>query len=1079
MTVDAARAKSIFLAASELPNLAERADYLVQQCGSDGPLRVRVEALLRAHYAAADLGNEPSGPGYDPTIITPVSEHPGTIIAGRYKLLEAIGEGGMGSVWVAEQSQPVKRKVALKLIKAGMDSKSVLARFEAERQALAVMDHPNIAKVLDGGLTEQGRPYFVMEYVKGIPITEYCDSRQLSVPERLQLFAQVCQAVQHAHQKGIIHRDLKPSNILVAPYDDKPVPKVIDFGLAKAIHQSLTENTLHTAHDQVLGTPLYMSPEQAQLNNIDIDTRSDIYSLGVLLYELLTGSTPLEKQRFKQAAWDEMRRMIREEDPPRPSLRLSSAETLPSVAAGRHTEPASLTKLVRGELDWIVMKALEKDRTRRYETANGFAADVLRYLAGEPVTAAPPSTMYRFQKFVRRNKGKVIASCLVLLALLSGMAGTSWQWSRAERALLAEAERAEGERLAKLDAVAQAEQAQKRLAQIEKANDILGSIFENLDPKEIVKAERPLQAILVEKLDEAVALLEGESIGDPLVVAAMQNKFGVSLLGLGEPGKAIVLLEKARTTYQAKLGPNHLDTLHAMNVLAAAYQRAGKLDLALPLHEETLKLTKASLGPEHPLTLTSMANLALTYNVAGKLDLALPLHEETLKLTKAKHGPEHPTTLSRMSNLARAYHAVGKQDLALQLFGESLKLRKATLGPEHPDTLTSMDSLAVTYLGAGKLDLALPLHEETLKIRKAKLGPEHPDTLATMSNLAGAYKAAGTLELALPLFEETLKLRKATLGPEHPDTLTSMNNLALAYRDAGKLDLSLPLYEETLKLRKATLGPEHPDTLASMNKLALAYKVGGKLDLAQPLYEETLKFRQAKLGSEHPDTLISMRGLAEVYKAAGKPDLALPLYEETLKLRKATLGPEHSSTITSMANLVAAYNDANQGEKATETLREFIAGQGQRANPDDPRFALGLAQGSLALLKCRQYAAAEELLRECLTIREKTQHDDWSTFNTKSMLGEALLGQKKYADAEPQLLAGYEGLKQRETTIPEQGKIRLPEALERLVQLYTGWHAAEPEQGYDAKTAEWQTKLEDYKAATTTPSATSKPEPGK
>ena len=300
-------------------------------------------------------------------------EQPGTVVAGRYKLLEAIGEGGMGTVWVAEQTQPVRRKVALKLIKPGMDSKSVLARFEAERQALAVMDHPNIAKVLDGGLTETGRPFFVMEYVKGVPITEYCEATRLSVPERLQLFVQVCQAVQHAHQKGIIHRDLKPSNILVAPYDDRLVPKVIDFGLAKAMYQSLTEQTLHTAHETVLGTPLYMSPEQAQLNNLDIDTRSDLYSLGVLLYELLTGTTPLEKQRFKEAAWDEIRRIIREEEPPRPSMRLSSSKMLPSLAAGRQTEPARLTKLVRGELDWIVMKALEKDRTRRYETANGLA----------------------------------------------------------------------------------------------------------------------------------------------------------------------------------------------------------------------------------------------------------------------------------------------------------------------------------------------------------------------------------------------------------------------------------------------------------------------------------------------------------------------------------------------------------------------------------------------------------------------------------------------------------------------------------------------------------------------------------
>ena len=431
MSIDPKQLQAAFLEAVQVA-AAERSAVLNQVCAGDAELRRRVELLLRAHDDSADL--PPVAGGVDKTMAYVPHEQPGTVIAGRYKLLEAIGEGGMGTVWVAEQTQPVRRKVALKLIKAGMDSKSVLARFEAERQALAVMDHPNIAKVLDGGLTETGRPFFVMEYVKGVPITEYCDATRLSIPERLQLFMQVCQAVQHAHQKGIIHRDLKPSNILVAPYDGRPVPKVIDFGLAKAMHQSLTELTLHTAHGAVLGTPLYMSPEQAQLNNLDVDTRSDLYSLGVLLYELLTGSTPLEKQRFKEAAWDEVRRIIREEEPPLPSLRLSSSEMLPSLAAGRQMEPARLTKLIRGDLDWIAMKALEKDRNRRDETANGFATDIQRYLAGEPVPAAPLSARYRLRKFARKHQAALTTAAAFVLLLLAGAAVSAWQAVRATRA---------------------------------------------------------------------------------------------------------------------------------------------------------------------------------------------------------------------------------------------------------------------------------------------------------------------------------------------------------------------------------------------------------------------------------------------------------------------------------------------------------------------------------------------------------------------------------------------------------------------------------------------------------------------
>src|SRR5271155_4718206 len=445
------RTESLFAAAVALPT-EERGAYLERECPGDPALRDRLVALLRAHDRAGHLIDRPGNGDPDETAgYAPTSEQAGTIIASRYKLLEEIGEGGMGTVWVAEQTQPVRRKVALKLIKAGMDSKSVLARFEAERQALAVMDHPNIAKVLDGGLTEAGRPFFVMEYVKGVPITDYCDATRLSVPERLNLFVQVCQAVQHAHQKGIIHRDLKPSNILVAPYDDKPVPKVIDFGLAKAMHQSLTEKTLYTAHEMVLGTPLYMSPEQAQLNNLDVDTRADIYSLGVLLYELLTGTTPLERKRFKEAAWDEVRRMIREEEPPRPSMRLSSTDTLPSLATFRHTEPAKIMKLLRGELDCIVMKPLDKDRTRRYETASGFARDIQRYLDDEVVEARPPSAGYRVGKFVRRHKGQVIGAGLVMLALLAGIVGTTWGLIREARANARLAESLDRETTANVD----------------------------------------------------------------------------------------------------------------------------------------------------------------------------------------------------------------------------------------------------------------------------------------------------------------------------------------------------------------------------------------------------------------------------------------------------------------------------------------------------------------------------------------------------------------------------------------------------------------------------------------------------
>src|SRR5262245_42514534 len=423
--------ESILASAVDIDSPAERRRFVERACGGDPELQRHVEELVENHFQAGSFLEQPAvGPAETASPDTPAADSPtppreplaatgGAI--GPYKLLEVVGEGGMGTVYLAEQQEPIRRLVALKVIKAGMDSKAVLARFEAERQALALMDHPNIAKVLDAGATPSGRPYFAMELVKGIPITRYCDEMRLPPRERLGLFVRVCEAVQHAHQKGVIHRDLKPSNVLIAPYDGQPVPKVIDFGVAKAAGQPLTDKTLFTGLAAVVGTPEYMSPEQAELNNRDVDTRSDVYSLGVLLYELLTGTTPLDRSRVKGAALLEVLRLVREEEPPKPSTRVSTAAGLPALAASRGLEPRTLRGLLRGEPDWIVMKALEKDRNRRYETASAFAADVRRYLTDEPVQACPPSAWYRFRKLARRNRRALVTASALTLAALVGV----------------------------------------------------------------------------------------------------------------------------------------------------------------------------------------------------------------------------------------------------------------------------------------------------------------------------------------------------------------------------------------------------------------------------------------------------------------------------------------------------------------------------------------------------------------------------------------------------------------------------------------------------------------------------------
>lgn len=1238
----------------------DRAAFLARACAGDDALRRRVEVLLAAHDPA-DSFLEPealTGPNMESNNSRHIdaTEQPAARI-GPYRLLQQIGEGGMGVVYMADQEHPIRRRVALKIIKPGMDTSQVVARFEAERQALALMNHQNIAQVLDVGETERGRPYFVMELINGIPITKYCDQEKLSPRERLELFIPVCQAIQHAHQKGIIHRDLKPSNVLVALFDGRPVAKVIDFGVAKATNQRLTERTMFTEFGLVIGTLEYMSPEQAERNALDIDTRSDIYSLGALLYELLTGMTPLDKKKLRAAGFLEMLRLIREEEPSKPSTRLSqSGDALPSISAQRKTEPAALSKLIRGELDWIVMKCLEKERSHRYETANGLARDLQRYLADEPVEACPPSAGYRMRKFARKNRAALVTVATFALLLVAGIGVSTWQAVRATRA----------ETEARLAAAAEKtanEQAQKRLAQVNKANQILGSVFENLDPKEIASAGRPLQAVLVENLDKAMSQLEGEAIGDPIVVAEMQNRLANSLLALGEPNKAVAVFERALATAMNQLGRDHAITRLAMNNLAIGHMHAGNVAKALPLLEDALWLSQAQHGPDHPDNLIYMNSLAKGRVSAGDLKSAVPLYEDTLRRLKSSYGYDHEVTLNCMSSLARAYDAAGNLDLAMPLFEESYKVRKSKHGFDHPDTLNSQDALAGAYLDLGDVNKAVPLFEQVTELRKTKLGLEHPVTLNSMNNLGSAYREAGRIDLAVPLFEQTMRLMKARLGVEHPDTLKTMMNLATNYSSAGQYDKAVAIGEESLRLMKAKLGADHLDTLANMSSLGATYREAGQVAKALPLLEESLRLRKDKLGADHPDTLMTMNSLAVCYGSAGQCDQSLALNEETYRLKKAKLGDEHPQTLISMCNLAASYREAKQHDKsiplaelslrlikskmgsdhpkalvsidclaecyhdahqfekslplyeealrlrkaklgndhphtlvsmnnlgtyygevgqlnkavllheealpmmqaklganhrntlttmsnlagyyrllkqldksiplcedllprieknigrshpntlmvvanlgvnykdagrlaeaiplleeafrvsekqrnirfvggplfeayrltgkkaeAAQVIEEILAVNRKELPKDSPQFAQQLASLGASLLEIHRFTDAESMLRESLSIRQKAMPDAWQTSNMHSLIGAALLGQMKYAEAEPLLLKGYDGLKQREESIPKTGgaEQRLPEAIQRLIQLYEATGKAE-------EAAKWKKALDEFK----------------
>jgi eukaryotic-like serine/threonine-protein kinase len=886
-------------------------------------------------------------------LVTDTGSMPSTI--GRYRILRLLGEGGMGAVYEAEQESP-HRIVALKVIRAGYTSVEMLRRFENETEALGRLQHPGIAQIYDAGTADTPfgqQPYLAMELVRGETLFAWCDAHKLNVRQRLELVAKICDAVQHAHQKGLIHRDLKPANILVG---EDGQPKILDFGVAR-LTDSDAQATRQTDVGQLIGTLAYMSPEQVLGDPAEIDTRSDVYALGVILYELLAGKAPYEIGRQIHEAV----RAIREEEP---------------------TSLGAMNRTYRGDIETIVGKALEKDKTRRYGSAAELAADIRRHLQDEPIVARPPSTTYQIRKFARRNKALVTGVAAVVVVLAVGVVASTWEAVQARRA----------------EKKAQQETAIAQAVNDFLQNDLLGLASDYRRAGQGAQSD-PHIRVLQTVLDRAAQQIQDNFDKVPEVEASIRRTIGNSYSNLGLYPQARQQLEAALALSRRTLGNEDAKTLAIMADLGWVAGEQGHYSEAEKLVSEALDEDRRTLGRQNPQTLLAMGRLAGIYTWEGKYPQAEALDRQTLGIQHRVLGPEDSATLQTMGNLALVYMWEGKYLQAEALFQQVIEADRRVLGPENPQTLTWMGDLATVYDEEGKDAQAEPLDRQVLEIERRVLGPEHPDTLMRMGNLAIVYWSEGKYGQAEALMRQTLVLYRRTLGPEHPETVRIMGDLAGIYVDEGRYSAAESPLTQVLEIRRRLLGPDHRSTLLTMGNLAELYADEGKCAQAQALFQKDVQADRRVLGPQHPLTAFVEWQMAIMYQKEGRYSKAVTYGEQAVAGQRHALGAQNPYSVTSEADLAIAY----------------------------------LAQGKLA--------DAEPLAREAFEA-EKAQSqfppDDWPHFYAAAVLGETLTREKKNAAANPLILSGYQGMVARKDRISAEDRWRLTMTYHWVVEMNRG-----------------------------------------